>query len=218
MTYGTLTSSQKRKLKEKQDRVKSILNAAEKILLSKGLESVTIDKIAEKCMLSKGTLYLYFKNKDEILASLTLKITNIFLAQLKQVPQQKTGELQLKKILEAYYHFMKENFQHSKLRTHFITHIQDKKIYTGETINGIRIKNNEIIEIIHSAIKQGMQDGSFRKDINSYESMHLIEIINLAFLSKTLEKDYQERLKEEFNIELDAFIKNYFLYVTHILK
>jgi TetR/AcrR family transcriptional regulator len=55
-----------RKEREKQRRREDILDAAEKIFFTKGYEISTMDDVAEMAELSKGTLYLYFKSKEEI--------------------------------------------------------------------------------------------------------------------------------------------------------
>ena len=51
---------------EKLQRRNSILKAARKIILSKGYEKTTMDDIARAAQLSRGLLYVYFKDKDDI--------------------------------------------------------------------------------------------------------------------------------------------------------
>lgn len=55
-----------RKEREKQQRKEEIIQAAEKVFFSKGFEQSTMEDIAEEAELSKGTLYLYFKSKDDL--------------------------------------------------------------------------------------------------------------------------------------------------------
>ena len=52
-----------RKEREKEHRRDEILNAAQKVFFEKGLQSATMDEIAEAAELSKGTLYLYYGSK-----------------------------------------------------------------------------------------------------------------------------------------------------------
>lgn len=59
-----------RKQREKQQRKELILEAARKLFQERGFLNVTISDIAETSELSIGTLYLYFKNKDDIYAGL----------------------------------------------------------------------------------------------------------------------------------------------------
>ena len=55
-----------RKEREKQQRREEIILAAEKVFFSKGFDLSTMDDIAEEAELSKGTLYLYFKSKEDL--------------------------------------------------------------------------------------------------------------------------------------------------------
>ncbi|MGW8314503.1 MAG: TetR/AcrR family transcriptional regulator [Bacteroidales bacterium] len=55
-----------RKEREKQQRKEEIVKAAEEVFFSKGFDKSTMDDIAEQAELSKGTLYLYFKSKEDL--------------------------------------------------------------------------------------------------------------------------------------------------------
>ncbi len=59
-----------RKELEKQEMRKLILDTAMKLFLEQGLENVTIRHIAEKIEYSPATIYLYFKDKDDIIYTL----------------------------------------------------------------------------------------------------------------------------------------------------
>lgn len=59
-----------RKEREKRQRKELILEAARKLFQERGFLNVTISDLAEAAELSIGTLYLYFKNKDDIYAGL----------------------------------------------------------------------------------------------------------------------------------------------------
>lgn len=59
-----------RKEREKKQRKEQILEASRKSFQERGFLNVTMSDIAEMAELSIGTLYLYFKNKDDIYAGL----------------------------------------------------------------------------------------------------------------------------------------------------
>lgn len=59
-----------RKQKEKEDMRSLILNAARKIFLEKGYELTSMRNIAEEIQYSPGTIYLYFRDKDDIFHAL----------------------------------------------------------------------------------------------------------------------------------------------------
>jgi len=62
-----------------EERKNQILNAAEQVFTKKGIDEARMDDIAETTGLSKGTIYLYFKSKDELTISILNRIfANIF--------------------------------------------------------------------------------------------------------------------------------------------
>jgi len=75
-----------RKEREKQLRRDEIVLAAEKIFFSKGFDLSTMDDIAEEAELSKGTLYLYFKSKEDLHMAVARKAIHL----LKSVTLQAT--------------------------------------------------------------------------------------------------------------------------------
>jgi len=74
-----------RKEREKERRRQQIIVAAKRVFSEKGYNRSTIEDIAQEAELSPGTLYLYFKNKEELFASLSLRILQYLLIRLKEV-------------------------------------------------------------------------------------------------------------------------------------
>jgi AcrR family transcriptional regulator len=74
-----------RKQREKQRRRRDIINAARKIFSVKGFNSATMEEIATEAELSPGTLYLYFKNKEELHTSLSIDILKYLSNQIHKV-------------------------------------------------------------------------------------------------------------------------------------
>ena len=74
-----------RKEREKQQRKEEIIQAAEKVFFSKGFERSTMDDIAEEAELSKGTLYLYFKSKEDLHLAVALKAINLLNANMSVI-------------------------------------------------------------------------------------------------------------------------------------
>ncbi len=59
-----------RKDREKQEMIDLILDQAMKLIIAEGYDNITMRKIADKIEYSPTTIYLYFKDKSEILYSL----------------------------------------------------------------------------------------------------------------------------------------------------
>jgi TetR/AcrR family transcriptional regulator len=59
-----------RRLREKESRIQSIKKSAARLFARKGFSNVSMAEIAEAAEVSKGTLYIYFKSKEELYFSL----------------------------------------------------------------------------------------------------------------------------------------------------
>ncbi len=78
-----------RKEREKEQRRKDIIDAAEKVFFKKGLNNSTMDEVAKEAELSKGTLYLYFKSKEEIHFEIRTRALNILSKMFKKAISEK---------------------------------------------------------------------------------------------------------------------------------
>lgn len=94
-----------RRERERQMRRQQILDAAKKVFSAKGFSGATIESIAEEAELSPATLYLYFKNKDELYASLNMKMLEVLKQKIEGVYQKKelSPEQKITALAEALY-------------------------------------------------------------------------------------------------------------------
>lgn len=98
-------SIQERKKREKERRRQQIIVAAKKILSRKNFNSATMEDISAEAELSPGTLYNYFNNKEELFASLSLRILQFLILRVEQGIKigSTDPEHQLKNLVEALY-------------------------------------------------------------------------------------------------------------------
>ena len=73
---------QERKERERERRRQDIMAAARRVFSAKGYEKSTMEDIAREVELSPGTIYLYFKNKDDLYASLNLRVLQFLAVKL----------------------------------------------------------------------------------------------------------------------------------------
>lgn len=96
-------STDERKEREREKRKELILNAAEEIIISEGIDNISIRKIANKIEYSPAIIYYYFKNKDEIINSLMTKGYKRILSTLTSVTtSDKEPKEKLKEGLNKY--------------------------------------------------------------------------------------------------------------------
>ena len=96
---------QERKQRERERRRQQIIVAAKRVFSEKGFSKTTMEDIAREAELSPGTLYLYFKNKDELYASLSLRILQYMNIRLEDVKKENDSnpEQKIASIKEALY-------------------------------------------------------------------------------------------------------------------
>jgi AcrR family transcriptional regulator len=97
-----------RKERDRQEMRETILKSAHQLFVDKGFEDVSIRNIAEAVEYSPATIYLYFKDKDEIFYAIhqeAFKFFNDYVADLLKI---KDAFKRLIKMGERYIQFSKE--------------------------------------------------------------------------------------------------------------
>ena len=96
---------QERKEREKERRRQQIIVAAKRVFSEKGFNKATMEDIAKEAELSPGTLYLYFKNKEELYASLSLRILQYLHIRVTHVNKETalSPDQKLSALMEAMY-------------------------------------------------------------------------------------------------------------------
>ncbi|MFN8429397.1 MAG: TetR/AcrR family transcriptional regulator [Spirosomataceae bacterium] len=74
-----------RKEREKEEMKARILEAAKKLFLENGFEKTSIRNIAEEIEYSPGTIYLYFKDKNDLLFALHQQAFGVLMASFMNV-------------------------------------------------------------------------------------------------------------------------------------
>jgi AcrR family transcriptional regulator len=153
---------QERKEREKERRRQQIIVAAKRIFSKKGLSKTTMEDIAKESELSPGTLYLYFKNKEELYASLSLRILQFLSIRVSQVIKEH-GEgpsEKLDRLIEAMY----EVYEFDPMVIINMFHLQSSetlKNLSPELLAEIKILSKKALGHIASIFKEGIEQGVF---------------------------------------------------------
>ena len=134
----------RRKEKEKELRRSEIIDAAEKLFFSKGYDGVSMDDVAKRTELAKGTLYLYFKNKDSLFFAVVQRGVFVMNSMFEGgVKKAKTGSDKLYSIGVSYYKFYKQFPDYFKLMSY-----SQSPCFTGEDAKDIAQIGQENIELM----------------------------------------------------------------------
>ncbi len=99
----------KDKSKKREDVRKQILDAAKGLFVDKGFEATSIRKIASKVGCSPTTIYLYYKDKNDIVYALHKEGFNLLKMQMVSLVNVESPFERLKALGRTYINFSKNN-------------------------------------------------------------------------------------------------------------
>ena len=145
-----------------EDKHQRILKAAIKVFAHNGFYNSRVSEIAKEAGVADGTIYLYFKNKDDILISLfEEEMENIIENMKKEIDTEKDLLQKLRKFAYVQLNSKKEN---PDLAAIMEVELRQSSKFMKEYVNN---KFIEYLKIISSIIKQGQKEGIIKKEIDA---------------------------------------------------
>jgi AcrR family transcriptional regulator len=191
-----------RREREKLQRQNDILDAAEKVFFEKGYTVTKMDDVAEQAELSKGTLYLYFKNKEELYFGLShralLNLKNRF---QKVVDAKGTGLEKIVEIGRAFYDFSKEEPEYYKTIAQYEMAQMDATQEAELVMQKCHQVGKTVMELVAAPIVQGIQDGTIRKDIHPVKTAFLLQGLSNGLIQLMRREEQHIKELEDFDIE-----------------
>ena len=148
------------KQRKPNDKYQRILEAAIKVFAEQGFFQSTIAQVAREAGVADGTIYLYFKNKDDILVQFfDYKTKQVFDGFREAVDRGDNAVEKLRNLV----------------RRHLAEFQRDRNmaiLYQSETHQSFRMAEEQIkamsnmyLDIVAEIVEQGQQEGSIRKDL-----------------------------------------------------
>jgi TetR/AcrR family fatty acid metabolism transcriptional regulator len=145
---------------EKNNKYHQILEAAVKVFAKQGFHQSTIAQIAKEAGVADGTIYLYFKNKDDILVQFfSYRTKQVFESFREEVDRAETSADKLRNLVRRHL----AEFQRDR---------DGAVVYQVETHQNSRLAEEQIREmsqmyrdLISEIVEQGQQEGTIRKDL-----------------------------------------------------
>ena len=159
-----------RKEREKEQRRNEIIDAAEKVFFTKGIDNATMDEVAETAELSKGTLYIYFKNKEDLHFAICRRGLIILMNDFeKVVTMEKTVLENLISIGLSFVNFARKHSDYFKVMSHF-----ENKDFTSCAMDHEHTEKDDVMDFLVKLIEKGRQDGSLRNDLVPETVAHIL--------------------------------------------
>lgn len=169
--------------KESITRDKIIKNAL-RIFAHKGFYKTTVDDIAGATGVAKGTVYLYFKNKQDLyIATVEEHFTSALdmLGEVEKTPG--TPSEKMHRITNDFVNYIVH------LRTNYMPFTFENLTLTGKTLKKINTtvqpKVSAMIEIISRIIREGMENDEFRNVDPKLAAFHFLSTIRAIFFSSS---------------------------------
>src|SRR6266540_6569888 len=102
VSHMTKSSAMRKEDVVREFRIREILEAACRVVARYGFQGATVDRVAEEAQVAKGTIYLYFRNKDELLQAAVEQGIENFTSQLRTEVAEVADPLEkLRRLVEA---------------------------------------------------------------------------------------------------------------------
>lgn len=208
---------QERKEREKAQRREVLIDAAERVFFANGFESATMEMVAEEAEYSKATLYLYFKSKEDLYLAI-IERGNAILRQMftEVLKSEQVGFEKIRSIGEAYCAFAKKYPAYFNAMLYFESAEFDRLLKESPFAQACFEQSHHIFEIVIDVLKQGLQDGTIRKDIDP----NMVAVLLWAQTTGVLQiaQKRPEHLREHHHVDPDKVIEATIDFIGHSLK
>ncbi len=160
-----------RRQEEKERRRAEILDATEAVTANVGWDAMTMDQIARKARLSRALVYVYFKDKSDLMFGLGERALESLRGYFTDaVARHDTGLDQLVAIGDAYIKYSRE-------RPVYFDVLARCELVSPDTMN---LQPNEeacmhigdaIRKLMRDALELGIRDGSIRADVGEAKAV-----------------------------------------------
>ena len=206
---------QERKERERERRRQQIMVAAKRVFSAKGFNKTTMEDIATDADLSPGTLYLYFKNKDELYASLSLRILQYMLIRMEHVNAEK--ELPPEERMEALKLAMYDVYDFDPLILVNMFHLQSSetlKSLSPELLDEIKILSRSSLD----AMAKIFQDCIDKDYVIEKHPVALSDIVWALFSGIVLWEESKKIIDGDKNYVKDTFNAAFEIFKRGITK
>ena len=178
-----------------------ILDAAIRVLAEQGFQKTKVRDIAKAAGVADGTIYLYFKNKDDLLIQLfEYVIAQVFDFFRDSLRDCSNSEEKLFKFIFTHLHFVEKEVVVSYVLT----------VVMRESTTFIKDYKNKFfhdyLSMLRSIIEEGVREGLFSKDVDplfvSRIIFGILDEVSLAWLLSKRRRKLTRRAGEVFSFIL----------------
>jgi len=205
-----------RREREKAQRRVDIIEAAERVFLAEGVEAATMDDVADAAELSKGTLYLYFKSKEDLYLAILVRGMEMLRGKFKAaVASHDLGIDKIAAVGRAYFEFFQDHPDYFEAMLFFESSEPPADDDAGYAADCAEI-GDDLFAITADAVSAGIADGTIRGDVDPARTAITLYATATGMLQTTVLKS--EKFQSELGVDVDAVIETYFDLIDRSLR
>ncbi|MCZ6554639.1 MAG: TetR/AcrR family transcriptional regulator [Candidatus Dadabacteria bacterium] len=179
----------------RKSRKDEIIKAASNLFSQKSYHDVTMDQIAGEVGVAKGTIYLYFKSKENLyLGILEHTFETIESILEKEIAKEDPAPQKLKKILRLIFQFYFQNMDVLRILTRDETRLIREHFEFTEHWRHRRIK------LYRKVLEKGIKEGSFRSANTELMALIIFGLVGSVMFFYPTDKTAGEIAEEVFSM------------------
>ena len=144
-----------------KDKRQKIIRAATKVFARHGFYHSKVSEIAREAEVADGTIYLYFKNKDDLLISIFEESMDQFLTLTRREIEKETDALaKLRRFVRLHMTMMEKN---PRLAEVIQVELRQSSKFMKEYKN---VKFLEYLQVVGEVIEEGQHEGVIHKEVS----------------------------------------------------
>jgi len=187
-----------RREREKRRHLFDILKAAEDLFSERGYNNVSVQEIADRAEFAVGTIYSYFKNKEDLYNTMLRESGNAYFSRILPLLDQKGDPCEIiRKYVAISLDILHE---HRKVLKIFIAEMKGVKFaIKSRPDEEFRDKDLQLERKIAAQIKRGVKKGLFRELNPNQAALALMGIMDSMVIKWVNHPEFfPEGLKPEF--------------------
>jgi len=196
-----------RRKREREVRRELAIDAAMAIYEEEGYHAITMEKIADRSELSRAALYLYFKNKEEILISAIVSHTDYFAGLLEDLYTNRHANKH--RLLEGLWQCFRDFYERDPITfTASLYFFQSEMIRNlpKELADVLQESGSKVVLLQHRVVEYGVREGIFikcnPKTLSEVIWSSFLGIVNLEWCKNALSRKGHLDVTESFALEI----------------
>jgi AcrR family transcriptional regulator len=189
------------------DKDQRILDAAKMLFGRFGLKRTSIEEIAQHAGLGKGTVYLYFKSKDEIFSVLANRLTEEYESLVDDaIARVRSPTDKIRKFIEVRVGYWDKTFRQFEATTESILEAEASPI-----VELIRKKTEaRRVHLISEILEDGLKTGEFSFDNSRFTALaiyHILESLVRPWNIEVADMTPEDKIEATISLLFNGILK-----------